>query len=188
MGKVPCGTFAAGTAGMPYGGALDAGRARGDHRDLGGLETVAIGLRRQTHAGRTDGDMAQAAAHAGEGLGLEVADARSLGLGESAHTVVRQPEVVDHPGGERPHAALDVSGAQPKRDARKRVIAAPQEALIPPAPNRVEDGSDALGQLAKLVVVKVGGRCTTHDYVVKPNHNWCASLRQAPQDRSWRLD
>jgi hypothetical protein len=158
--------------------ALYAGRPRRDHRCLCGLEAEAVGIRRQAYAGRGDRDVTEPAPHARQRLGLEVADRRSLCLGESAHPVLSEREVVDYDGRERAQAALDIRGAQAERG--------PQQRLIPPAPDRIEDRSDALGELALLVVVKIGGRCTTHDYVVNPNHNRYGSPRQGRQDRSWR--
>ena len=53
--------------------ALYAGRPRSDHRRLGGLEAQAIGFRRQTHAGRGDRDVTDAAPYARQRLGLKVA-------------------------------------------------------------------------------------------------------------------
>jgi hypothetical protein len=114
-------------------------------------------------------------AHSRKRLCLKVADRGSPRFGEPAHAVLSQPQVIDYTGRERLHGALDVRSPQAERRGAECVIA--------PAPDCVEDRSDALGQIAKLVVVEIGGRCTTHDYVVNSNHTRYRLPRQERQDR-----
>ncbi len=152
------------------GHAANAGADGGDHPSLGaGQHETARPCPRKADPDRADRDVSDAGARSGKPVGLEVGERRSLRGGKPPRAFLDEPEIGQRRRRHPIDAALDLTGAKPYRTDRpgERPL---EQGVVAAASDGVQSRVDVIRKIATAVVLKVGGRCRAHDYVVKGNH------------------
>ena len=121
--------------------APDAGDLRRDDAHVrGGDHGVAAARHVRTDA--LDRDVAVTEPHAGERLDLEVEQRRALRLGEPAHLLLAELDVVDHLCGDAGDAGCDLVGVEP--EVRRRPAVEPLRVLPDRRVTSIADGGEDL--------------------------------------------